>query len=68
MFNGGRKVSIKEDVSLEQGIKDAVEQPFEIRSAFDMLNDNKKNQDENDNTDAPSIKEKTKGKEGIVSH
>jgi hypothetical protein len=31
-------VSIKEDVPLEQGIKDAIERPFELASAFDLLN------------------------------
>ncbi len=47
------KVGIKEDVSLEQGIKDVIieQQPFEIRSAFEMLKDNKKNDKDDDNED-----------------
>jgi len=32
------KVSIKEDVYLEQGIKEAVDRPLEIVSALEMLN------------------------------
>ncbi len=36
------EVSIKEDVPLEQGIKDAIERPFELASAFDLLNKRKK--------------------------
>jgi hypothetical protein len=37
------KVSIQEDISLEQGIKDAIsKQPFEIISAFDLSKNNKK--------------------------
>jgi hypothetical protein len=31
------KVGIKNDVQLEQGIKEAIDQPFEIASAFDLL-------------------------------
>ncbi len=30
-------VSIKEDIPLEQGIKTAIERPFEITSAFNLL-------------------------------
>jgi hypothetical protein len=33
------KVGIREDVALEQGIKEATEQPFGIVSAFDLLNE-----------------------------
>ena len=32
------KVGIREDISLEQGVKEAIEQPFEIVNAFDVLN------------------------------
>jgi hypothetical protein len=40
------KVGINEDISLEQGIKDAIiEHPFEISSAFD-ISKNGKNQDD----------------------
>ena len=34
-------VSIKEDVPLEQSIKDAIERPFELTNAFDLLNKRK---------------------------
>jgi hypothetical protein len=30
--------SVKEDVPLEQGIKEAIERPFELANAFDLLN------------------------------
>ncbi len=33
------KVGIREDVTIEQGIKEATETPFEIASAFDLLNE-----------------------------
>ena len=39
-------VSIKEDVPLERGIKDAIERPFELANAFDLLNKDKR-KDEN---------------------
>jgi hypothetical protein len=31
------KVGIRADVPLEQGVKEAIERPFEIVSAFDLL-------------------------------
>jgi hypothetical protein len=33
------KVGIREDVLLEQGVKEATKQPFEIASAFELLNE-----------------------------
>lgn len=49
-------VSIKDDVPLEQGIKDAIERPFELASAFDLLNKDKRDDDgcssENENNAA----------------
>ncbi len=57
MLRVEEKISIQEDASLEQGIKDAIiEQPFEINNAFDILKD-KKNQDDNDDNDDHDIKE-----------
>ncbi len=45
------KVGIREDVSLEQEIKDAIiEQPFEISITFDILKKRKNHEDDdNDN-------------------
>ncbi len=45
-------MGIKEDVSIERGIKDVIieQQLFEISSVFDILKD-KKNQEDNDNDD-----------------
>src|SRR3954464_12023524 len=36
------KVGIKEDMPLEQGIKEAVDRPLEIVTAFEMLNNKRK--------------------------
>ena len=44
------KVGIKKDVQLKQGIKEAIEQPFEIVNAFDLL-ENNKGYDEDDDED-----------------
>jgi hypothetical protein len=33
------KVGIRADVPLEQGVKEAIERPFEIVSAFDLLDE-----------------------------
>ncbi len=36
------RVAFKEDIPLEQGIKEAVEQPLEIVAAFEFLNNKMK--------------------------
>ena len=41
------KVGIKEDIPLEEGIKEAAQRPLEIASALEMLN-NKSKEDEKD--------------------
>ena len=45
------KVGIKEDVPLEQGIKEAVDRPLEIVSAFEMLHSKRMNEDDVYNSD-----------------
>jgi hypothetical protein len=44
------KVGIKEDVPLEQGIKEAAERPLEIVTAFEMLNSKRKEDEVDSNS------------------
>jgi len=45
------KVGIKKDIPLEQGIKEAINRPLEIVSAFEMLNNKRKEDEDECNSD-----------------